>query len=316
MTFPDIGAALAGIGLRGVLAANAPLAPLTWFRTGGPAQLLFTPHDADDLALFLRHLPADVPVLTIGLGSNLLVRDGGVPGAVVRLGKGFSAIAVEPAYHVRAGAAAADVKVARAAAEAGIDGLAFLRGIPGTVGGALRMNGGAYGGDVAQVLVGAQALDRTGERVTLTHADMGFTYRHTAADDLIFTEALFRGAPGDPADILARMNAITETRSATQPVSTRTGGSTFTNPPGAKAWELVDAAGCRGLRIGAAQVSEMHCNFLVNLGGASAADIEALGEEVRRRVREHSGISLQWEIRRVGIPAAASDLNAGDNIAR
>ncbi len=305
MTFPDIGAPLAGIGLRGALAVNAPLAPLTWFRTGGPAQLLFTPHDADDLALFLRHLPSDVPVLTIGLGSNLLVRDGGVPGAVVRLGKGFSAIAVEEGHRVRAGAGAADVKVARAAAEAGIDGLAFLRGIPGTIGGALRMNGGAYGGEVAQALVEAHALDRAGNRLTIPHADMGFTYRHTAvAEDVIFVGALLRGQPGEPAEILARMNAITEARAATQPVNTRTGGSTFTNPPDKRAWELVDAAGCRGLRIGSAQVSELHCNFLVNLGGATAADIEALGEEVRRRVREHAGIELQWEIRRVGLPAA------------
>ncbi|MFC0220641.1 UDP-N-acetylmuramate dehydrogenase [Pseudochelatococcus lubricantis] len=304
MTFPDISAPFRDAPLRGSLAVNAPLAPLTWFRTGGPAQLLFTPADAEDLALFLRHLPADVPLLVIGLGSNLLVRDGGVPGAVVRLGKGFSTIAIEPGHRVRAGAAAADVKVARAAAEAGIDGLAFLRGIPGTIGGALRMNGGAYGGDVAQVLVEARALDRGGESRVLTHADMGFSYRHTAApDDLIFTGALFQGTPGNPEEILARMGAITEARSATQPVNTRTGGSTFTNPEGSKAWELVDAAGCRGLRIGAAQVSELHCNFLVNTGGATAADIETLGEEVRRRVHEKTGIVLQWEIRRVGVPA-------------
>lgn len=303
MTFADLSAPFTGVPLRGALSVNAPLAPLTWFRTGGPAQLLFTPADADDLALFLRHLPPDVPVLTVGLGSNLLVRDGGVPGAVVRLGKGFSQITVESDHHVRAGAAAADVKVARTAAEAGVDGLAFLRGIPGTIGGALRMNGGAYGGEVAQVLVEAEAIDRAGSRVTLSLADMGFSYRHTAAAaDLIFTRALFRGTAGDPADILARMNAITEARSATQPVNTRTGGSTFTNPPEAKAWQLVDAAGCRGLRIGAAQVSELHCNFLVNLGGATAADIEGLGEEVRRRVRDHAGVELQWEIRRVGIP--------------
>ncbi|MBB3808259.1 UDP-N-acetylmuramate dehydrogenase [Pseudochelatococcus contaminans] len=308
MSFDDITAPLEDIGLRGALVEDAPLAPLTWFRTGGPAQLLFTPADADDLALFLRHLPVEVPVLVIGLGSNMLVRDGGVPGAVIRLGKGFGGIAIEDGHRVRAGAAAADVKVARAAAEAGIDGLAFLRGIPGTVGGALRMNGGAYGGDVAQVLVEAQAVDRAGNRVTLTHADMGFTYRHTAVpDDLIFVEALFAGTPGEPAEILARMNAITEARSTTQPVNTRTGGSTFTNPPGGKAWELVDAAGCRGLQIGAAQVSELHCNFLLNLGGATAADIEALGEEVRRRVREHFGIELQWEIRRVGIPLSADE---------
>ncbi|MGI6247193.1 MAG: UDP-N-acetylmuramate dehydrogenase [Pseudochelatococcus sp.] len=309
MIFPDISApfrdGLPGAGgVRGSLATNAPLAPLTWFRTGGPAQLLFTPADADDLALFLRLLPADVPLLVIGLGSNLLVRDGGVPGAVVRLGKGFSGVDTLSGHGVRAGAGAADVKVARAAAEAGTDGLVFLRGIPGTIGGALRMNGGAYGGDVAQVLVEARALDRRGERRVLTPADMGFSYRHTAvSEDLVFIDALLQGQPGNPDDILARMNAITEARAATQPVNTRTGGSTFTNPAGGKAWELIDAAGCRGLRIGAAQVSELHCNFLVNTGGATAADIEVLGEEVRRRVRETTGIVLQWEIRRVGLPA-------------
>lgn len=309
MTFPDISAPFRDAGLRGSLAVNAPLAPLTWFRTGGPAQLLFTPADTGDLAHFLKLLPESVPILVIGLGSNLLVRDGGVPGAVVRLGKGFAAIGVEPGHRVRAGAGAADVKVARAAADAGIDGLTFLRGIPGMIGGALRMNGGAYGGDVAQVLLEATALDRQGERVVLSHADMGFSYRHTGVPaNVIFVEALFQGTPGDPREILARMNAITEARSATQPVSTRTGGSTFTNPPGQeaagkKAWELVDAAGCRGLRIGAAQVSELHCNFLVNNGGATAADIEALGEEVRRRVREKTGIVLEWEIRRIGLPA-------------
>lgn len=303
MTFADISAPFRDAGLRGSLVVNAPLAPLTWFRTGGPAQLLFTPQDADDLAAFLRVLPADVPLLVIGLGSNLLVRDGGIPGAVVRLGKGFSNITVEPGHRVRAGAGAADVKVARVAAEAGIDGLTFLRGIPGAIGGALRMNGGAYGGDVGQVLVEAQALDRQGNRITLSRAEMGFSYRHCEApEDFIFIEALFEGTPGNAEDILARMNAITEARSSTQPVNTRTGGSTFTNPPNHKAWELVDAAGCRGLRIGSAQVSELHCNFLVNCGGATASDIEQLGEEVRRRVSETSGIVLHWEIKRVGLP--------------
>lgn len=302
MTFADISAPFRDAGLRGKLEVNAPLAPLTWFRTGGPAQLLFTPQDANDLAVFLRLLPDNVPLTVLGLGSNLLVRDGGIPGAVVRLGKGFASIQVEPAHHVRAGAAAADVKVARIAAEAGIDGMTFLRGIPGTIGGAIRMNGGAYGGDISQVLVEAYALDRKGNLHVLSHDDMGFSYRHSdASEELIFIEALFHGTPGSADDILARMNEITEARSATQPVNTRTGGSTFTNPPNCKAWELVDAAGCRGLRIGAAQVSELHCNFLVNHGGATAADIEALGEEVRRRVRETSGIVLEWEIRRIGV---------------
>lgn len=302
MTFPDISSLVAHAGLRGELKTNAPLASLTWFRTGGPAQLLFAPADEADLAAFLAALPAEVPVLVIGLGSNLLVRDGGVPGAVVRLGKAFSAIAVEPDQRIRAGAGAADVKVARTAAEAGIDGLAFLRGIPGVIGGALCMNGGAYGGEVADVLLQARGVSRAGEVMTLSAAQMGFTYRHsTIPDGMVLTEALFQGAPGESEAILARMNAITEARASTQPVNTRTGGSTFTNPPGRKAWELVDEAGCRGLRIGQAQVSELHCNFLVNLGGATAADIEGLGEKVRRRVKETSGVELHWEIKRVGV---------------
>jgi len=290
--------------LRGKLEANAPLAPLSWFRTGGPAQVLFTPADEEDLAYFLARLDRIVPVLVVGLGSNLLVRDGGWKGVVIRLAKGFSDISVEPGHRIRAGAGVADVKVARAAAEAGIAGLSFLRGIPGTIGGALRMNGGAYGGETKDVLVEARAVTRAGEKVVYTNREMGFTYRHAAVpEDVIFTEALFEGRPGNPEEILAEMNAITEARSSTQPVNTRTGGSTFKNPPGRKAWELVDAAGCRGLRIGDAQVSEMHCNFLINHGTASAADIEGLGEEVRRRVREHSGVELEWEIKRVGLPA-------------
>jgi UDP-N-acetylmuramate dehydrogenase len=304
MTFPDITPDLlqAVPGLRGTLEANAPMAPLSWFRTGGPAQVLFTPADEDDLALFLAGAPRDLPLLVVGLGSNLLVRDGGVPGIVLRLGKGFSAITVEEGHRLRAGAAAADVKVARVAAEAGIDGLSFLRGIPGAIGGALRMNGGAYGGETADVLVEARAVDRTGRRHVMSLTDMDFSYRHCgAAEDLVFTEALFAGRPGDSAEILARMNAITEARSSTQPVNTRTGGSTFTNPPGGKAWELIDRVGGRGLRRGMAQVSELHCNFLVNLGGATAADIEGLGEELRRRVREETGVTLEWEIKRVGL---------------
>jgi UDP-N-acetylmuramate dehydrogenase len=300
---PDLLAAMPE--LRGKLEANAPTASLSWFRTGGPAQTLFSPADADDLAYFLARLDTKTPVLVVGLGSNLLIRDGGWEGVVIRLGKGFANIAIEPNHRVRAGAGAADVKVARTAAEAGIAGLSFLRGIPGTIGGALRMNGGAYGGETKDVLVEAKGVTRSGEMVAFTNQQMGFTYRHSAVpDDVIFTEALFEGRPGNPEEILAEMNAITEARSSTQPVNTRTGGSTFKNPPGRKAWELVDAAGCRGLRIGDAQVSEMHCNFLINHGSASAAEIEGLGEEVRRRVRESSGIELDWEIKRVGLSQA------------
>jgi UDP-N-acetylmuramate dehydrogenase len=304
VTFPDVTAELRARlpGLRGALEANAPMAPLSWFRTGGPAQTLFTPADEDDLAYLLGGLPADLPVLVVGLGSNLLVRDGGVPGVVIRLGKAFAEVSVEPGQRIRAGAGAPDVKVASTAAKVGLAGLAFFRGIPGSIGGALRMNGGAYGGETKDVLVEAAGVTRTGERVTLANPDMGFSYRHSAVpDDVIFTQASFEGQPGDPATIQAEMNAITEARSSTQPVNTRTGGSTFKNPPGHKAWQVIDAAGCRGLRVGAAQVSELHCNFLINHGGASAADIEALGEEVRRRVREHSGVELEWEIKRVGV---------------
>lgn len=295
--------------LRGGLEAQAPLAPLSWFRTGGRAEWLFTPADEADLSAFLAACPAEVPVLVVGLGSNLLVRDGGVPGVVVRLARPFASVSVEPGHRVRAGAGAPDVKVARAAAEAGIDGLAFLRGIPGTIGGALRMNGGAYGGETADVLVEARALDRQGRAVTLTCEALDFSYRHCGApDELIFVEASFEGRPGDPAAILAAMSDITDKRSATQPVNTRTGGSTFKNPPGEKAWALIDRAGCRGLREGAAQVSELHCNFLVNHGGASAAEIERLGEEVRRRVRDTSGVELEWEIRRVGVAVPLSPM--------
>lgn len=305
MTFPDIVPDLRARarGLRGSLEANAPTAALSWFRAGGAAQVLFAPADEDDLILFLESVPGDLSIMVVGLGSNLLIRDGGLPGVLVRLGRGFAEVSVAPGSRIGAGAGAPDVKVARAAAEAGIAGLSFLRGIPGAIGGALRMNGGAYGGEVKDVLVEARALDRRGRRVTLTNAEMGFSYRHCSAPaDLIFTSALFEGRPGDPAAILADMAAITEARSSTQPVNTRTGGSTFKNPPGDKAWSLIDQAGCRGLRIGDAQVSELHCNFLINHGGASAAEIEALGEEVRRRVRDRSGVELEWEIKRVGLP--------------
>lgn len=289
-------------GLRGTLELGAPMVPLSWFRTGGAAEMLFTPADEADLALLLAHVPPETPILVVGLGSNLLVRDGGIAGIVVRLGRGFARITGEHDHRIRAGAGAPDVKVARAAAEAGIDGLTFLRGIPGAIGGALGMNGGAYGGETADVLVEARALDRQGRAVTLSWAEMDFSYRHCGAPDgLIFTEALFQGCPGDPAAILAAMAEITDKRQATQPVNTRTGGSTFKNPPGEKAWELVDRAGCRGLRMGDAQVSELHCNFLINHGRATGAEIEALGEEVRRRVHETSGVELEWEIKRVGV---------------
>jgi len=288
--------------LRGRLLASASLAEVTWFRVGGPAEVLFSPADEDDLAYFLSRLPAAVPVSVIGLGSNLIVRDGGVPGVVIRLaGKGFGTIAVEDGARVRAGAATPDVKVARAAADASIDGLAFYRGIPGGIGGALRMNAGAHGGETTDVLVEARGVDRQGEIRVLSHAEMGFAYRHSSAPaDVIFTQALFQGRPGDQAAIQAEMERVTEAREAAQPIKEKTGGSTFKNPPGSKAWKLIDAAGCRGLVIGDAQVSEMHCNFLINRGNATAADIENLGEEVRRRVFQQSGLELQWEIKRIG----------------
>jgi UDP-N-acetylmuramate dehydrogenase len=293
--------------LRGRLLPNQPLADLTWFRVGGPAQVLFMPEDEADLSYFLRELPVEIPVTTIGLGSNLIVRDGGVAGVVVRLGRGFGEVTVE-GTSIRAGAAVPDVKVARAAQEAGIAGLSFLRGIPGSIGGALRMNGGAYGGETKDVLVEARGVDRGGNVHTYSNAEMHFGYRHCGvADEVIFTQAVFAGRPGDAAAIAAEMNKITESREATQPVKSRTGGSTFKNPPGHKAWQLVDAAGCRGLRIGDAQVSEMHCNFLINLGSATAAEIETLGETVRERVKKNSGIELSWEIKRIGVPRDAAD---------
>ena len=288
--------------LRGRLLANQPLAELTWFRVGGPAQVLFIPEDEQDLAYFLIHLPPDVPINVIGLGSNLIVRDGGVPGAVIRLGRAFNDIAAEKGSRIRAGAAVPDVKVARAAQEAAVGGLSFLRGIPGAIGGALRMNGGAYGGETKDVLISARGVDRGGRIRTFTNAEMQHTYRHCGVpEDVIFTEALFQGTPGDAAVIAAEMDKVTESREATQPIKSRTGGSTFKNPPGRKAWQLIDAAGCRGLAVGAAQVSELHCNFLINRGGATAADIEGLGETVRRRVADTSGVELEWEIKRIGV---------------
>jgi UDP-N-acetylmuramate dehydrogenase len=305
VSFPDIAADLRALmpDLRGRLAANAPLAPYTWFRVGGPAQLLFTPADEGDLATFLQRLPSDVPVTTMGLGSNMIVRDGGVPGVVIRLsGKPFGEIEILEGARIRCGAAVPDMKLARAAAEAGIDGLAFYRGIPGCVGGALRMNAGAHGGETTDVLVEARGVDRAGHVRVFSHADMGFSYRHSSAsEDVIFTSALFQGRPGRAKDIMAEMERITAAREATQPIREKTGGSTFKNPKPESAWRLVDAAGCRGLVRGDAQVSEMHCNFLINRGSATAADIEGLGEDVRRRVKEKTGVELQWEIRRIGV---------------
>ena len=293
--------------LRGRLLANQPLAELTWFRVGGAAQLLFMPEDESDLAYFLAHLSRDIPVTVIGLGSNLIVRDAGVPGVVIRLGRGFNAVEIEPDARLRAGAAVPDVKVARAAQEAAIAGLAFYRGIPGAVGGALRMNGGAYGRETKDVLIEARGVDRAGHARVWSNADLHYTYRHCGApEDVIFTQALYQGALGDAAAIEQEMEKITQSREATQPIKSRTGGSTFKNPPGHKAWQLIDAAGCRGLQIGGAQVSPMHCNFLINLGGATAADIETLGETVRQRVQANSGILLEWEIKRIGLAAKDS----------
>jgi UDP-N-acetylmuramate dehydrogenase len=303
MSIPDIAGALRSKApqLRGRLVPNQSLAELTWFRVGGPAQVLFMPEDEEDLASMLAGLPAEIPVTSIGLGSNLIVRDGGVPGVVVRLGRGFGEVSIE-GLKLRAGAAMPDVKVARAAQEAGIAGLSFLRGIPGSIGGALRMNGGAYGRETEEALVEARAIDRAGNVHVLGREDMKFTYRHCGApDDYVFTQATFRGERGDPAAIAAEMDKITESREATQPIKSRTGGSTFKNPPGHKAWQLIDAAGCRGLRVGDAQVSEMHTNFLINLGNATAADIEMLGETVRERVRRSAGVELEWEIKRIGL---------------
>jgi UDP-N-acetylmuramate dehydrogenase len=311
MLFPDLTSDLKTRlpKLRGRLIANQPLAELTWFRVGGPAQTLFMPEDEADLCYLLANLRADVAVTVVGLGSNLIVRDGGVPGVVVRLGRGFNDIAIA-GLEVHAGAAVPDVKVARAAQEAGIAGLAFLRGIPGSIGGALRMNGGAYGRETKDALVQARAVDRAGRIHVLANSDMGYAYRHSGAPaDLIFTQATFRGERGDPAAIAAEMEKITESREATQPVKSRTGGSTFKNPPGRKAWQLIDTAGCRGLRIGDAQVSQMHANFLINLGNATAADIETLGETVRQRVKDSSGVELEWEIKRIGV--AHSEVNSG-----
>jgi UDP-N-acetylmuramate dehydrogenase len=288
--------------VRGKLTPRAPLAPLVWFKAGGAAEWLFEPKDVEDLRDFLRGLDPEVPVMGLGLGSNLIVRDGGVPGVVVRLGKPFAKVERIDATALRCGGGASGILVSSNARDAGIAGLEFLRSIPGTVGGFVRMNGGAYGREVKDVLVEAEVVLRSGERRTLPLAALGYTYRHSELPEgAIVTGAVFRGMPGEPAAIQAEMDRIAGEREASQPLRSRTGGSTFKNPPGIKAWQAIDAAGCRGLQIGDAQVSEKHCNFLLNLGAASAAEIEALGEEVRRRVREHSGVELEWEIQRVGV---------------
>ena len=292
--------------VRGRLTADAAIGKQTWFGVGGPAEVLFRPADLADLAGFLAALPPRIAVTVIGVGSNLLVRDGGIPGIVIRLGRGFAAIEIAR-DEIRVGAAALDRIVAFAAADAGLGGLEFLSGIPGSIGGSVRMNAGAYGREVKDVLVSAIALDRSGETHTVDSRAMGLSYRHSDADpSWVLVEARLRGAPGDHAAIGRRLNEIRAAREATQPVRARTGGSTFKNPPGDSAWRLIDAAGCRGLVRGGAMVSQQHTNFLINTGSATAADLEGLGEEVRRRVYESAGVLLEWEIERIGRPLAIS----------
>ncbi|PZU57767.1 MAG: UDP-N-acetylenolpyruvoylglucosamine reductase [Sphingobium sp.] len=288
--------------VRGRITAQAPLAPLVWFKSGGQAQWLFEPADIADLSDFLRDLDPAVPVMALGLGSNMIVRDGGVPGVVIRLGKPFAKVELLGGMDLRCGGGASGILVSSSARDAGIGGLEFLRSIPGTVGGFVRMNGGAYGRETCDILTQCAVVLRSGEQVTLSNADLGYTYRHSSLPEgAVVVSATFHGSPADPAAIQAEMDRIAAAREESQPLRSKTGGSTFKNPDGHKAWQLVDAAGCRGLTIGDAQVSEKHTNFLLNLGGASSADIEALGEEVRRRVKEKSGVTLEWEIQRVGM---------------
>lgn len=292
--------------VRGRLTAQAPLAKLNWFRVGGPAEVLFRPADADDLAGFLAATPLDLPITILGVGSNVLVRDGGIPGVVIRLGRGFAAIAVT-GTEVGAGAAAANLHVALAARDSAVAGFEFLCGVPGSIGGSLRMNAGAYGAEMADIVVGARAIDRAGAFRDLALADFGFGYRRSAiAADWIFIDARLRGWSGKTAEIGRRMAAIQAERAVSQPVRTPTGGSTFVNPPGMKAWELIARAGCRGLRRGGAVVSEKHCNFLINTGDATAGDLEGLGEEIRRRVFATTGVTLEWEIHRLGVAAGSA----------
>ena len=288
--------------VRGRYVENVSLADVTWFRVGGPAEILFRPADDADLAEFLARKPTDVPVTVIGVASNLLVRDGGVPGVVVRLGSGFGTVDFTE-NQVRVGAALLDIQVATAARRQGRTGLEFLNGIPGTIGGGLRMNAGAYGSEFKDALISAEAIDAQGQRHVLSPAEMGLTYRHSETPaDWIFVAATFKSPGGDADTIAAQMARIKQSRENSQPIRERTGGSTFANPDGGKAWQLIDGAGCRGLRIGGAMVSKMHCNFLINTDNATAADLEILGEEIRRRVFEESGIKLRWEIRRIGVP--------------
>ena len=298
--------------VAGKLTANAPLAPLVWFKSGGAAEWLFEPKDLADLQDFLRELDPALPVMALGLGSNLIVRDGGVPGVVIRLGKAFAKVRTEKHYYVYAGGGAPGIAVASAARDAGIMGMEFLRSVPGTVGGFVKMNAGAYGGEVSEILVTATVMLRNGELRTIGKPDLGYSYRHSELpEDAIVVEALFQGEPNQPSIIQAEMDRIAASREASQPLRSKTGGSTFKNPEGHKAWQLVDAAGCRGLTMGGAQVSEKHTNFLINTGTATSTDIEALGDEVRRRVKDKSGVELEWEIQRVGLLAAAPIKSVG-----
>ncbi|HHG89251.1 MAG TPA: UDP-N-acetylmuramate dehydrogenase [Devosia sp.] len=320
MSFSDLRPLFSGWieGVRGRLAPNQNLSEVTWFRVGGPAQLLFMPEDEADLSFFLSHLPPEVKVTIVGLGSNLLVRDGGLEGVVIRLPvKGFADIELLDEHRVRVGAAMPDIRFAQAMAKAGIDGFTFYRGIPGGIGGALYMNAGCYGTETADRLVELRGVTREGKIITLSRAEMAYEYRKShGPEGVIFTSALYQGFAGDPDELNARMEEITKTRESSQPTKSRTGGSTFKNPEGTSSWELIDRAGCRGLTIGKAQVSQKHCNFLLNLGDASALEIETLGETVRQRVRDNSGVELQWEIRRMGrfIPGEEIGEFLGDKV--
>lgn len=304
MSFPDLLETCPGLGegIRGKLTANQPMSAVTWFRTGGPAQLMFQPADEDDLAAFLTRLPKDVPILPVGLGSNLLIRDGGLEGVVIRLSaKGFGSIDRIGETRLRAGAAVPDKRLSEAAAKAGLGGFAFYTGIPGGLGGALRMNAGAHGTETRDRMVELTAIDRDGNRHVLSNEEMGYAYRHSSASrDLIFTSAVFEGVPQDEASVRKEMTDVVDHREKAQPIREKTGGSTFKNPPETSAWKEIDAAGCRGLRVGGAQMSEMHCNFMINTGSATGHDLELLGETVRARVLQHSGIRLEWEIKRLG----------------
>jgi len=295
--------------VRGKLSANVPLAPYTWFRVGGPAEVFFMPKDEADLAHFLSSTPDDILVQVLGVASNTLVRDGGVPGVIVRLGPAFGKVSIEGKTGLRAGSAALDNRVAKEAAKAGIAGLEFYAGIPGTIGGALRMNAGCYGAETKDILIEAVALDRTGRRQIMPLAELGYSYRHSdAPQDLIFVEAVFKGTFDSPEAITARMNDITAKREESQPIREKTGGSTFKNPDpkqsgGRGAWQVIDAAGGRGFKVGGAQMSEQHCNFMINTGEASAADIEELGDTIKAKVKASEGVDLEWEIKRIGVKA-------------